>query len=87
MADSQDDPPAPAGTGSKDGLFERLSPEGRQLVPVTFRSLHTSPTAEATFLRLVESRPYRAQGYACSPFRKPISKCFGVTSPRGDDEV
>jgi len=81
MADSHDDPPA--GPGSNDGFFERLSPEGRQLVPVTFRSLHTSPTAEATFLRLVESRPYRAQGYACSPFRKPISKCFGVTSPRG----
>jgi hypothetical protein len=74
-----DDPTVP--DDRRDGLFERLSPEGRELVPVTFRSLHTSATAEATFLRLVESRPYRAKGYACSPFRKPISKCFGAPDP------
>jgi hypothetical protein len=83
MADDPTDPDGrPAGNA---GLFERLSPEGRRLVPVTFRSLHTSMTAEATFLRLVESRPYRAKGYACSPFRKPISKCFGT--PAGEDDV
>ena len=57
-------------------LFDRLSPAGRDLVPVTHRFTHTSPTSAATLLRLVESRPYRASGYACSAFHKPISKCL-----------
>lgn len=56
-------------------LFERLSPEARPLVPVLYRYPHTLPTREATIVRLVESRPYRASGYACAPFWKPISKC------------
>jgi hypothetical protein len=60
-----------------DDLFARLSPDGRQLAPVSYRSLHSSPLHEATILRLVESRPYRATGYVCSVFRKPISKCCG----------
>jgi hypothetical protein len=61
----------------RSNLFERLSPEARKLTPVGYRSLHTSPNSAATLLRLVESRPYRASGYVCLRFRKPISKCCG----------
>lgn len=58
-----------------DDLFDHLSPEGRRLVPVSYRYLRSSPIGEATITRLVESRPYRAEGYVCWMFRKPISKC------------
>jgi hypothetical protein len=60
-----------------EDLFARLSAEGRQLVPVGYRFLHASPIEAATVMRLVASDPYRATGYVCSPFRKPISKCCG----------
>jgi len=63
-------------------LFERLSPEARQLAPVGYRFLHASPTRAATILRLAESTHYRAGGYVCASFRKPISKCC-----RQDDEL
>jgi len=62
--------------GEPKGLFDQLSAAGQELVPVTHRFTRTSPTAAATILRLVESRPYRASGYACSAFSKPISKCL-----------
>jgi hypothetical protein len=58
----------------KDDLFARLSPEGRALAPVIYRSLHPRPL-RSTVLRLVESPPYRATGYICGSFRKPISRC------------
>ncbi|MEA2604801.1 MAG: hypothetical protein QOF89_5793 [Acidobacteriota bacterium] len=61
----------------RKGLFERLSPEARKLTPVGYRFLHASPNRVATLLRLAESRPYRANGYVCLGFRKPISKCCG----------
>ena len=61
----------------RKGLFERLSPEARKLTPVGYRSLHASPNSAATLLRLAESRHYRASGYVCLRFRKPISKCCG----------
>ncbi|HZF08026.1 MAG TPA: hypothetical protein VFE33_04465 [Thermoanaerobaculia bacterium] len=60
----------------RKSLFDQLSTAGQDLVPVTHRFTQTSATAEATILRLVESRPYRASGYACSGFHKPISKCL-----------
>jgi hypothetical protein len=66
----------------RKGLFERLSPEARQLAPVGYRFLQASPTREATLLRLAESAHYRAGGYVCASFRKPISKCC-----RQDDEL
>jgi hypothetical protein len=58
----------------RDDLFARLSPEGQEAAPVSYRFLHRRAT-RATVLRLVESRPYRAAGYVCGSFRKPISKC------------
>ena len=58
-------------------LFARLSEEGQRLVPVGYRFLHTSLTRSAMIMRLAESRPYRAGGYVCLGFRKPISKCCG----------
>jgi len=61
----------------RDDLFARLSEAGQESAPVGYRYLHTSPLAAATILRLVESRPYRATGYVCASFRKPISKCCG----------
>lgn len=65
----------------RDDLFARLSPEGREIAPVNYRSLHPRAT-RATVLRLVECRPHRAAGYVCGSFRKPISKCLGP-----DDET
>jgi len=65
----------------EDGLFGRLSAEGRQLAPVSYRHSQVSTLRIATHLRLVESRPYRATGYVCSPFRKPISKCLSQNDP------
>jgi len=59
----------------RDDLFTRLTDQGRQAAPVSYRYLHASSLDHATILRLVESRPYRSSGYVCSSFRKPISKC------------
>jgi hypothetical protein len=61
----------------RDGFFARLSAAGQDSAPVSYRFLHTSPLGAAAVLRLVESPPYRASGYVCSCFRKPISKCCG----------
>jgi hypothetical protein len=66
----------------EEDLFARLSPEGRELAPVIYRSLHPRALRSAV-LRLVESRPYRAAGYVCGGFRKPISRCCGPD----DDEL
>jgi hypothetical protein len=63
-----------------EDLFARLSSEGQELAPVIYRHLHPRST-RATVLRLVESRPYRATGYVCGSFRKPISKCCGPDEP------
>jgi hypothetical protein len=63
-----------------EDLFARLSIEGRELAPVIYRHLHPRST-RATVLRLVESRPYRASGYVCGSFRKPISRCCGPDEP------
>lgn len=64
----------------RKNLFARLSPEGREVAPVIYRFLHPAAT-RAAVLRLVESRPYRAVGYVCGSFRKPISKCCGQDEP------
>ncbi|HEY4595534.1 MAG TPA: hypothetical protein VIJ02_03975 [Thermoanaerobaculia bacterium] len=64
-----------------EGLFARLSREGREIAPVGYRFLHPRAT-RATVLRLVECRPHRAVGYVCGSFRKPISRCLGP-----DDEI
>lgn len=70
-----------------DDLFARLSPEGQRLAPVIYRSLHPRPT-RTEILRLVESRPYRAAGYVCGSFRKPISRCCGPDeADEADDET
>jgi hypothetical protein len=60
-----------------EDLFGHLSPEGRRLAPVSYRFLRSSPIGAATITRLVESKPYRADGYVCWMFRKPISRCCG----------
>ncbi|MFL6195080.1 MAG: hypothetical protein ACJ75H_12970 [Thermoanaerobaculia bacterium] len=46
------------------------------MAPVVYRFAYTSKTRAASVMRLVESRPYRASGYVCAPFRKPISRCL-----------
>lgn len=64
----------------RKGLFSRLSPAGQEMAPVDYRFLHPRET-RAMVLRLAESRPYRAAGYVCGSFRKPISRCL-----KPDDE-
>jgi hypothetical protein len=59
-----------------DELLERLTAEARGLAPVVYRFAHTTRTRAASVMRLVESRPYRAEGYVCAPFHKPISRCL-----------
>ena len=61
-----------------EDLFARLSPVGQELAPVIYRHLHPRSSTRTTVLRLVECRPYRAAGYVCGSFRKPISKCCGA---------
>lgn len=60
----------------RGGLLARLSPAGREVAPIGYRFVHTSPFAAALHLRAVDSPPYRATGYLCAAFRKPISKCL-----------
>lgn len=81
MAHDPDRPDSPA---PPEDLFARLSPAGRELAPVIYRSLHPRATV-TTVLRLVESRPYRAAGYVCGSFRKPISKCLGPDDEPDDE--
>ncbi|HET9212900.1 MAG TPA: hypothetical protein VFR03_21015 [Thermoanaerobaculia bacterium] len=59
----------------RDDLFTRLSPERREIAPVSYRFLH--PRAIRATLRLVECRPHRAVGYVCGSFRKPVPRCLG----------
>jgi hypothetical protein len=60
----------------RDDLFARLSSEGKAVAPVGYRHLTPRPN-RAAILRMAESLPYRAAGYVCGSFRKPISKCCG----------
>lgn len=56
-------------------LFETLTEASRDWVPVVYRSIEAIPVTELPELRLAQSRPYRAKGYLCGTFYKPISKC------------
>ncbi len=53
-------------------------------MPALYRFARTRATRAATVMRLVESRPYRATGYACERFRKPISKCCDLDEPENE---
>lgn len=55
-------------------LFERLSEEAQEWVPVALRIL--PPPGESTPIPVVTSRRHRAPGYICQSFHRPISKCF-----------
>lgn len=65
--------------GPRDGsdgvrLFDRLTAAGRELVPVVYRFLQDQPPESVTPVRLAESEFYRATGYACWRFHRPLSK-------------
>ena len=62
-------------------LFERLSRDGKDLVPVSYR--FTSRYDDTgSVLRLAESDAYRAEGYCCWSFHKPISRsCVAGGAP------
>ena len=75
MKETGDDP---------ETLFDHLSAKGQALVPALYRFARTRATRAATVMRLVESRPYRATGYACERFRKPISKCCDLDEPENE---
>jgi hypothetical protein len=55
-------------------LFERLSAAGRELAPVGYRFLAAQPPESADQVRVAESRFYRASGYVCWRFHRPLSK-------------
>jgi hypothetical protein len=65
----------------KDSLFERLSPEGQEVVPVNYRLSVAVPAGAGPPRRQAESRFYRSEGFACRPFHKPVSRCF---EPEGE---
>jgi hypothetical protein len=57
-----------------ENLFASLSPEGRDLAPVSIR-LMAAPEYDTTSEgRIVESAHHRARGYHCYAFHKPISR-------------
>jgi hypothetical protein len=71
----------PDESAEKDSLFERLSEEGKEVVPVNYRLSVGVPAEEGPPRRLAESRFYRAEGLVCRPFHKPVSRCL---VPEGD---
>jgi hypothetical protein len=56
-------------------LFEILAEDSKERVPVAYRTIEPIPASSVPEMRLVESRSYRAKGYFCDVFYKPISKC------------
>jgi len=73
----------------KGELFERLTPEAQELVPVSHRLMSSPPQKSLVERRMAESRWYRASGFECFAFHRPISKCFGMVekSEKGDREA
>ncbi len=61
---------------AKDSLFKKLSDEGQEAVPVNYRLSVGVPAEAGPPRRQAESRFYRAEGYQCRPFHKPVSRCF-----------
>ncbi|HEX2224993.1 MAG TPA: hypothetical protein VHN15_12385 [Thermoanaerobaculia bacterium] len=57
-------------------LFESLAEVSRDQVPVVYRSMAATPLSGLPELRVAESRPYRAKGYLCGAFYRPVSKCL-----------
>jgi len=67
-------------------FFERLTSEGKRLVPINYRFVEPVAEESISLQRLAESHFYRAAGYCCWSFHKPISKCaLRRTSPSGQD--
>jgi len=72
--------------GAGERFFDLLSADGQRLAPVAYRFLHSQPAGEGGPARLATSRHYRARGYVCFAFHKPISKCLaGPEASPGDD--
>ena len=59
----------------REDFFDLLSADGKRLAPVGYRFLDSSKGGVEIPTRLAASRSYRARGYACWSFHKPISKC------------
>jgi hypothetical protein len=55
-------------------FLDGLPPESEDLLPVLYRTVTTAPNSTLRVVRLAESRSYRAAGYECFPFHRPISK-------------
>lgn len=65
----------------RERLLDRLSPAARQAVPVSYHLAESAEAGEASAVRTAESRFYRASGFDCHPFHKPISRPLGPEAP------
>jgi hypothetical protein len=55
-------------------LLDDLPAAAVDLLPVTYRTIHSLSASSQPVARLAESRFYRAAGYLCVRFHRPISK-------------
>ncbi len=65
----------------RERLLDRLSPEARAAVPVSYHLAESCEPAEASAVRSADSRFYRSSGFECKPFHKPISRPLGPEAP------
>lgn len=65
----------------RDRFLDRLSPEARAAVPVSYHLAESAEPGDASAARIAESRFYRAAGFDCHPFHKPISRPLGPEAP------
>jgi hypothetical protein len=67
--------PQPAEPDREPPLFDLLTPEGQELVPVYYRLFERREPGSAVNHRIASSAWYQAPSFACFSFHKPISRC------------
>ncbi len=60
---------------SDQQLFDQLTDDGRELVPLVYRLFERRPPGSSVPQRLASSAWYQAPTFACFEFSKPISRC------------
>ncbi|HSN87852.1 MAG TPA: hypothetical protein VL025_13930 [Thermoanaerobaculia bacterium] len=62
-------------------FLDRLTPEARAAAPVSYHLAQLGEAADAGSVRKAESGFYRATGFECRPFHKPISRVLPPEAP------
>lgn len=58
----------------RERFLDRLAPEARAAVPVSYHLAESAEPGDASAARTAESRFYRAAGFDCHPCHKPVSR-------------